>query len=559
MPRFLQQHHRLIFYLSWAILVILQAYFTELQDDEAYYWVYSLFPAAGYFDHPPMIALLIRAGTFFKATELSIRFFPLILNILSIYITEKLIDNKDKGLFYAICYSVGILHLAGFFAVPDIPLVFFSGLLFLIYKKYLATPTWSYAILIGVVTALMLYSKYHGVLVLFFILLSNPRLFIDKKIITAGFVALICFLPHLIWQYNHGWISVKYHLSERSADAYDFLFTSDYLLGQLLLLGPLAGFFLWPISFIYKSKDLLEKAFKWVIIGFFIFFLISTLKGRVEANWTAPVIIPMMILAYRFLSTHANWRKWFYRQLPVSVIIIFFARIITVVNIIPAEPIVERYFAWKGWPQQLIKTTNGTPVVFNSNYQRASKYWFYSKDTCYSLNSFAERQNNYNYWPIEERLLGRPVYIMDIYRTDTFPNRIKTPLWTIGYTKENFYYSFVKVRFTPEQLNYKIGSSDLLKLSFTVTLPLKYKSFLLQHPEVDVPLKIALLDREFPIKEIYTGYCLQDFISKDIHSISIDPRLMKGSYNVYFILGSSDGTYTRNSEKVNLGIEAPNP
>lgn len=148
---------------------------------------------------------------------------------------------------------------------------------------------------------------------------------------------------------------------------------------------------------------------------------------------------------------------------------------------------------------------------------------------------------------------------MDIYRTDTFPNRIKTPLWTIGFTKESFYYSFVKVRFTPEQLNYKIGSSDLLKLSFTVTLPLKYKSFLLQHPEVDVPLKIALLDREFPIKEIYTGYCLQDFISKDIHSISIDPRLMKGSYNVYFILGSSDGTYTRNSEKVNLGIEAPNP
>ena len=99
MPSFIRNHHRLIFYLSWTVLVILQAYFTELQDDEAYYWVYSLFPAAGYFDHPPMIALLIRAGTFFKATELSIRFFPVILNILSIYIIERLIDNKESGFF----------------------------------------------------------------------------------------------------------------------------------------------------------------------------------------------------------------------------------------------------------------------------------------------------------------------------------------------------------------------------------------------------------------------------------------------------------------------------
>jgi hypothetical protein len=395
-PSFIRNHHRLIFYLSWTVLVILQAYFTELQDDEAYYWVYSLFPAAGYFDHPPMIALLIRAGTFFKATELSIRFFPVILNILSIYIIERLIDNKDKRLFYAICFSIGILHLAGFFAVPDIPLVFFSGLLFLVYKKYLSNSTWTSALLIGVVAALMLYSKYHGVLVLFFILLSNPRLFIDKKIITAGIVALICFLPHLIWQYNHGWISVKYHLSERSADAYDFLFTSDYILGQLLLVGPLAGFFLWPISFIYKPRDLLEKAYKWVVLGFFIFFLISTLKGRVEANWTAPVIIPMMVMGHHYLSIHLNWKKWFYRISPISAAIILFARIITVINVIPAEPIIERYFAWKEWPQQLIKSTSGTSVVFNSNYQRASKYWFYSKDTCNSLNSFAERQNNFN-------------------------------------------------------------------------------------------------------------------------------------------------------------------
>ncbi|HEU0063373.1 MAG TPA: glycosyltransferase family 39 protein, partial [Flavisolibacter sp.] len=266
MVAFLKKHHRLLFYGSWILLGILQANFTELQDDEAYYWVYSLFPAAGYFDHPPMIALLIKAGTVFQTTALFVRIFPFILNVLSIYITEKLTTKKNPFLFYAICYSIAILHLAGFFAVPDIPLVFFSALLFLLYKRYLLNNSWTNAVLIGIVSALLLYSKYHGVLVLFFILLSNIKIVTDKKIIAAGFIALVLFIPHLLWQYQHNWVTFRYHLSERSSDSYDFLYTTDYLLGQLLLLGPLAGFIFWPISFIYIPDNPLDKAFKWTAV-----------------------------------------------------------------------------------------------------------------------------------------------------------------------------------------------------------------------------------------------------------------------------------------------------
>ena len=98
-------------------------------------------------------------------------------------------------------------------------------------------------------------------------------------------------------------------------------------------------------------------------------------------------------------------------------------------------------------------------------------------------------------------------------------------------------------------------NKDSITFPFKVTIPEDYKLFLLQHPEVDVPLKIAFLDREYPIKEIYTGYWLQDIIKNNIHHVTIDPRLMKGTYTVYFVLGSSDGTFTRNSEKVKLEIK----
>ena len=35
----------------------------DLYADEAYYWMWSRRLAIGYFDHPPMVAWLIRAGT----------------------------------------------------------------------------------------------------------------------------------------------------------------------------------------------------------------------------------------------------------------------------------------------------------------------------------------------------------------------------------------------------------------------------------------------------------------------------------------------------------------
>ena len=46
-----------------------------LSADEAYYWLWSKHLAAGYYDHPPAIAFLIRAGvTLFGDTSFGVRF-----------------------------------------------------------------------------------------------------------------------------------------------------------------------------------------------------------------------------------------------------------------------------------------------------------------------------------------------------------------------------------------------------------------------------------------------------------------------------------------------------
>src|SRR6202008_4061773 len=69
--------------LTVAALVVLRlvaAAFTPLTFDEAYYWMWSRHLAGGYYDHPPMVALVIRAGTMIAGdTELGVRLVSVLL------------------------------------------------------------------------------------------------------------------------------------------------------------------------------------------------------------------------------------------------------------------------------------------------------------------------------------------------------------------------------------------------------------------------------------------------------------------------------------------------
>ena len=61
---------RTSFYCFWAVSLVLQAIYTGLMADEAYYWMYSHQLDWGYFDHPPIVALVISATSLILDTEL---------------------------------------------------------------------------------------------------------------------------------------------------------------------------------------------------------------------------------------------------------------------------------------------------------------------------------------------------------------------------------------------------------------------------------------------------------------------------------------------------------
>ncbi|MEI2739244.1 MAG: glycosyltransferase family 39 protein [Chitinophagaceae bacterium] len=553
----LQKNHRLVFYGMWLLLGLMQAGLTELQDDEAYYWVFSKYLSLGYFDHPPMTALLVKTGCAIFPNELGVRLFPLLLSVLSLFIIEKLTVKKNPFLFYSIALSLAILQVSGFNAVPDTPLVFFTALFFLFYKKFTEKQSWRNIFLLSLSVALLFYTKYHAVLIVLFTLFSNLRLLTTYKTYIAGLIALLLFLPHLAWQWEHNWVSFRYHLFESNVNAYQFSFTTDYLLGQLILAGPIAGFILLPAAFSYKTTNATEKAMRYTMAGIYIFFFLSSFRGKVEANWTSPAIVSLIVLSHQQLLEKLRWQRLLFRLLPVTLILVLFARVVMIEDILPVKEIRQRYHSWKEWPAIMKERTKGLPVVFSNSYQRASKYWFYSGQVTLSQNLYKERRNNYNFWPIENEMIGKPVYFLDIYDLKNFPDSLKTPIGYVGYRYDSSFLSFGTVNI-PLNAKHRIHSGDSLRVYYGgIPMPgTTQLSYLAKYPQSQYGVHLVFFQGKTIISEVPVSIDMNEMTRKTYrYYFTLTPALPKGRYQMMLSFAVPGYNPTHNSEKIKVVVD----
>ena len=176
----------------------LQAIVTPVHADEAYYALYGAHLAWGYYDHPPMVALMTAFSSLLFSKGLSIRFLTVLLHGATVWLVWKTLPDRPKTTrevwaFFAIAASLVMFVAYGFYTTPDAPLLFFTALFFFLYKHYLSEPRWIVALGLSFAVTGMLYSKYMAVLVVFFVLLSNLKLLKDYKIWTALLIAaLLC-------------------------------------------------------------------------------------------------------------------------------------------------------------------------------------------------------------------------------------------------------------------------------------------------------------------------------------------------------------------------------
>lgn len=404
----------LFFLLGWFLLNALQAWFTELLHDEAYYWQWQQGRplAFGYFDHPPAIAAFIRLGYGLIPNELGVRLSSILLSCGTLWMLWQIIGVKNVRLFIWMSMGMVIIHVGGFVAVPDIPLIFFATLFYFAYQRYLEKDDLTNSALLVLALTGMAYSKYIGVLAPFFTLLSYPAIMKRRSFWAIVLVTALLYLPHLHWQWVHDFPTFRYHLFDRGQRPWRWAFFWNYLPGQLLIYGPLIAPLLFWAAFRYRAQGRFERALKWTFLGTFFFFLLQSLRKPSEPNWTVVMLIPLLYFGHNYIKDRPSMRKWLVGLAIPSVVLILIFRLYLAVNFFPELTQKRNEFhGWERWAEKVSELAGGKPVVFENSYQKAAKYAFYSKQPAHSVNTVDYAGKQHDLWIAEEEnLQGQEVF-----------------------------------------------------------------------------------------------------------------------------------------------------
>ena len=324
-----------------------------------------------------------------------------------------------------------------------------------------------------------------------------------------------------------------------------------------MLAGPLAGFILLPAAFMYKTKDQTEKALKYVLVGVYSIFLISSFRGKVETNWTMPALIPLIVLSHQFIIDKISWIKPLRIVAFISLLLIIAGRMYLVIDIGPNNSIKERFHNNKAWAKAVAEKTGDLPVVFNNSYQRASVFWFYSGRQTHSHNPYWDRRSNYNFWPTESILLGKKVFLADVYGIHTFADSVKTKKGWVGLTMDSMYAGLGGIEIIPDRNSIMAEEidPDFIVLTVSAQIPQHYLSFIKSHPGINTALVAGIFHGKELIKEFDLGITAQQICNwkepvrvfldlKDIPPADID--------ELRFAIRSKNYLATHNSETISL-------
>lgn len=392
---------------------LIQAAQTPLLYDESYYWYFAQQPAWGYFDHPPMVAWWIAVGQWFFEGALGIRLLGALSLSATFWLLWKMCDLPEKwesvGLFILTVSGLALMNTYGFFMLPDTPLVFFGAWFLFAYQRFLKNESLWNLIALTVSMAGLMYSKYHGLLLIILVLLSNFKILLNKRFLLAAVAAFILYLPHFYWLYENDWVSVRYHLFERNRRGFRFENIPNYLVNQFGIAGLLTFFGYWA-TVAYPSKNNFYKTLKFVFFGFFIFFFVSAFQKKTQAQWVIMVSFPVVVFTVLYALQHPRFRKAIAAVGLLSLLIMSYLRFALVYPQI--SPILHEVHQTEAWPNDLARKFDSLPAVFFDSYKNASLYSFHTGADAFSANSLYSRENQFSIDNSEAAVQGRKVLLV---------------------------------------------------------------------------------------------------------------------------------------------------
>lgn len=290
--------------------------------DEAYYWLWSERLDLGYYDHPPMIAWVIRPFTeLFGVNPFAIRLPAIISWALVMAATYRLGRLVFPGSPMTAALSVLVLAIGPLFQfgahiiTPDVPLMLFSTLALLYFYQALESNRVSLWLLAGVFVGASALSKYNAILI--------PLALLPVMVVTTGgreawrspglwlaiLVAAAVSSPVFIWNHLNDWISIKYQLGHGTSIDHrnPARLLGLYISGQMANTVPWL-FLLMLYSVFYAFRNLRPgnaMGFWFLSFSFIVplvFFGVLGTFSKSEPNWPAMAYVPASLLVGSMFS-----------------------------------------------------------------------------------------------------------------------------------------------------------------------------------------------------------------------------------------------------------------
>jgi 4-amino-4-deoxy-L-arabinose transferase-like glycosyltransferase len=320
--------------VALTALRVIYASLIDLRTDEAYYWTWSKENVLCFLDHPPMIAWFIRFGTaIFGDTNLGVRF----AGIVAMLVTQLLLADIVRRVTHdvrAIVLAVLMPEAALYYGLlmakvsPDVALIPFAVAMVWALVRLVESddPRWWLAV--GVFAGLALLSKFTAVMLIpavaAFMLVPDwrRRWLLSPYPWLAALIAVVLFLPVLIWNAQHDWASFRFQFVRATAThelslrtVGDFIGLQFGLVGFILLPVVLSGLTLTAWRG-YRRGDAVAILLSTAVIVPFGYFFWKSLTLRVGDTW------PMFMWPVGFAASAINiamlpregWPAWMIRS-----------------------------------------------------------------------------------------------------------------------------------------------------------------------------------------------------------------------------------------------------
>src|SRR6266849_4407656 len=301
-----------------TILRVIYASLIDLRTDEAYYWTWSKENVLSFLDHPPMIAWFIRFGTaIFGDTNLGVRF----AGVLAMLVTQLLLADTVRRVTHdvrAVVIAVLMPEAALYYGLlmakvaPDVALIPFAVAMVWALVRLNESGEGRWWLVAGLFAGLALLSKLTVVMMLpavaAFMLVPDwrRRWLISPYPWAAALIAVVVFLPVLVWNAQHDWASFRFQFLRATATHELSLRTVGDFVG---LQFGLVGFILLPVVLSaliltawrgYRRGDAVAILLSTAVIVPFGYFLWKSLTLRVGDTW------PMFMWPIGFAAVAIN-------------------------------------------------------------------------------------------------------------------------------------------------------------------------------------------------------------------------------------------------------------